>query len=80
VKKKKLEIIKERKFRKFYVNKKLEFSFFYDESEKNKDKILKDFFDSGDWKTLSSYCNWKLKDVQCSSDLTEINITVKEET
>lgn len=63
--------------RKFYVNDKLEFSFYYDETIKDKDQILKEFFNCRDWKFMKTYCNWEVKDTKINSDLSVIYINVK---
>lgn len=63
--------------RNFYVNDKLEFSLFCRESDGSKDKILKDFLDHKDWKSICNYCNWKFSSAKFSKDLLRVDIVVK---
>jgi hypothetical protein len=66
------------KHRLFFVNAKLEFALYFDPKIKDKDLILKNFFDSKDWKWYEKL--WEVKKViktTISDDLREIRIEVK---
>jgi hypothetical protein len=66
-------------YRHFYVNGKLEFSYFYDPNITDKDKILEEFYKDHCWKFMCYYCNWKLCDgVEFSDDLLHVYLKVKE--
>jgi len=62
------------KHRNFYVNDKLQFSFFL--TNEDKETVLKNFFEGHDWKFQAWYCGWIVKETKCNKDLTEIHITV----
>lgn len=65
------------KHRCFYVNGKLEFALWYDSAIVDKEKIIKDFLESRDFKFLADYCGWKVKKTEISDDLKRVDITVK---
>jgi hypothetical protein len=64
------------KHRNFYINGKLEFSFFCDEKEKDQKKIMDAFFKDKDYKSMASYCDWKISKYEFSEDLMRVDITL----
>lgn len=65
---------KEKERRNFYVNGKLEFSFFFDEEEKKPKKIIEEFLKNKDWISFANYCKLKFVSFQYSDDLSEFKM------
>jgi hypothetical protein len=69
--------VKEPPMRKFYVNGKFEFGFWYDPAITDKEEIMEKFFADHNWKFMVDYCGWKVDKYRFSEDLEEVYIDLK---
>lgn len=76
--KKLLKLSPKRPHRKFYVDGKLEFSLFFDQNIKEKEKILKLFLEDKLWKWHCKYFGLEIEKTNFSKDLTEVYIETKQ--